>query len=152
VVYPAQPIAEWFLQRAAIDGDAITQMKLQKLVYVAHGWHLGLKSEPLINDTVEAWRWGPVIRSLYRTYVNYGSHGITPPESLSQDIDRNTVDFLEKIWEVYGKFSAVDLSARTHADGTPWKKAYQDIKPPRIISNEDIAEHYRKLAETRNTQ
>ena len=40
----------------------ITTMQLLKLVYIAHGWMLGLYDKPLISDEVEAWQYGPFIR------------------------------------------------------------------------------------------
>ena len=51
-------------------------MKVQKLVYYAHGWHLGLADAPLIGELVEAWRWGPVIRSLYAALAEFGNQPI----------------------------------------------------------------------------
>ncbi|MCD8455896.1 DUF4065 domain-containing protein [Xylella taiwanensis] len=46
-------------------------MQVLKLVYIAHGWHLGFRQEPLLNKRVEAWRHGPVIRSLYEKVKKY---------------------------------------------------------------------------------
>jgi len=43
-------------------------MKLQKLVYYAHGWHLALNNEPLIDEQVECWQYGPVISSLFHEF------------------------------------------------------------------------------------
>jgi hypothetical protein len=40
------------------------QMQVQKLVYIAHGWMLGLASEPLVDREPEAWERGPVFPSL----------------------------------------------------------------------------------------
>jgi len=33
----ASQIAEWMLARAGIDGEPLTNLKLQKLVYIANG-------------------------------------------------------------------------------------------------------------------
>ena len=52
-------------------------MKLQKLVYIAHGWHLGLFDGLLISERVEAWRWGPVIESLYHEFKEFAKQPIT---------------------------------------------------------------------------
>ena len=59
--YTAKAIANYFLKhrkRFKRKGP-ITQMKLHKLVYFAHGWHLALKGEPLIDETLQAWDYGP---------------------------------------------------------------------------------------------
>jgi uncharacterized phage-associated protein len=145
----ALTIADWFLSRAALDGERLTQMKLQKLVYVAHGWSLGLRDQPLFKDSVEAWRWGPVVRSLYREFANFGSSDIAPRLPECPQLDVNIGTFLDRVWEVYKGFSAIELSAMTHAEGTPWKQTYVDTKPPRTIPNDLIGRHYKELAAKR---
>ena len=52
-------------------------MKLQKLAYFAHGWNLAIRNTPLINESVEAWKFGPVIPSLYHDVKGYGMEPIT---------------------------------------------------------------------------
>ncbi|MBN8626289.1 MAG: SocA family protein [Planctomycetes bacterium] len=146
--YPARTIANWFLSRAARDGDALTQMKLQKLVYIAHGWHLGLYGEPLIMEDVEAWRWGPVIKALYRDFADFGSSPITAISPTLVQVDNPTNLFLERVWSQYGKFSAVQLSAMTHAPNTPWSLNYGgESQTIRTIPSSTIEQHYKeKLA------
>ncbi|WP_369210846.1 Panacea domain-containing protein [Xylella fastidiosa] len=68
--YSPATIANYFLQRASKEGRALTPMQVLKLVYIAHGWHLGFRKEPLIDESVEAWRHGPAIRSLYNKIKN----------------------------------------------------------------------------------
>ncbi len=143
--YAAQTIAEWFLIRAASEGESLTQMKLQKLVYFAHGWHLGIYAEPLISDPIEAWRWGPVIKTLYRKYADCGSRGLPSPAGMRGVINAQTDALLNRIWSVYKSRSASELSAMTHKAGTPWQKTYQDVRPLRIISNNLIEQHYKRL-------
>jgi uncharacterized phage-associated protein len=63
--YDPKAIANYFIARAAADGKRLTPLQLIKLVYIAHGWYLGLTGEPLINEPPEAWQYGPVIPSLY---------------------------------------------------------------------------------------
>jgi uncharacterized phage-associated protein len=60
--YPAAAIANEFIKVAKRNGVLLTPMKLQKLVYFAHGWYLALLGKPLINEPVEAWKFGPVIQ------------------------------------------------------------------------------------------
>ena len=57
-MFSPKAIANFFLSLAKQSGEAITPMKLQKLVYYAHGWFAGHTGTPLINETVEAWHTG----------------------------------------------------------------------------------------------
>ncbi|MGZ3389845.1 MAG: Panacea domain-containing protein, partial [Isosphaeraceae bacterium] len=74
--YDARAIANYFLERARREGKALDQMKIQKLVYFANGWHIAIKGEPLIDEQVEAWRYGPVIQSLRDALREYGDQAI----------------------------------------------------------------------------
>ncbi|HEY1718789.1 MAG TPA: type II toxin-antitoxin system antitoxin SocA domain-containing protein, partial [Verrucomicrobiae bacterium] len=54
-------VANRFIELAQKSDSKLTLMKLLKIVYFAHGWHLALRDKsPLIDDTVEAWKFGPV--------------------------------------------------------------------------------------------
>lgn len=71
--FPAKEIANYFLGIADNNGKPISPMKLLKLVYYAHGWHLALSGNPLIKENVEAWRFGPVVRCLYDEFKIWGN-------------------------------------------------------------------------------
>lgn len=166
-MYDVRAIANWFLDKAQKSGEELTAMKLQKLAYVSHGWYLAFTGGPLVHDAVEAWRWGPVFRSLYREFREFGSQPIkqraTAFDGSSLEERVITIDdygdsremnrFLEAIWETYGDYSAVQLSAITHQEGTPWRQMYERmgnrILPYTVIPNEMIAEHYQKLLNER---
>lgn len=97
-------------------------MKLVKLVYLAHGWHLGLTEVPLILDKVQAWKYGPVIPSLYHQYKAFGGKHIddTGMTAVPPIEDEETEQFLDIIWENYSKFTGGELSTLTHEKGSPW--------------------------------
>jgi len=71
--YPALAIANEFIKVARERNKQLTPMELLKLVYFAHGWYLALSGVPLINEPVQAWRFGPVIPSIYHAFKRYGS-------------------------------------------------------------------------------
>ena len=54
----------------------VSPMKLQKLVYFAHGWHLAIHNRPLVNEQVEAWKFGPVFSDLYHQIKSFGNEKI----------------------------------------------------------------------------
>jgi len=58
--------------------------------------------------------------------------------------------FLNKIWDVYKDYSAVELSALTHQENTPWYEAWHQ-KGGRdnrsvVIPNDAIQTYYQDLA------
>ena len=165
--YPVKAIANAMLHIAAEHGAPVTPLKLQKLVYIAHGWNLGLTNQPLVDDELpEAWQYGPVFPSLYQEFKDFGKAPITRPASsfefgngsgfslvepkISED-DYNTWNLLRKIWDVYGKFGGVGLSDLTHREGTPWQQVYNEsggIKNA-DIPNAVISAHYQDIVKQR---
>ncbi len=169
--YPAKAIANYLLGQ--YGKHKISPLKLQKLVYIAHGWHLAIEDEPLVDDEyAEAWQFGPVFPSLYHEFKNFGSKPIPanqratelradfdqdPPTfmwetPLLRKHDADTPALLDRVWAVYGKFTASDLSTLTHDKGTPWHDVWS--KNPGMknmnIENNEIKKYYKQLARQRN--
>ena len=143
-------VANRFLELAEQNGDALTPMQLLKLVYIAHGWMLGLYGRPLICDEVQAWQYGPVIPKLYNKTKAFGSRPITeqlgPIDDGEGGLDSSEADVVAQVYELYGKFSGAGLSRITHAEGTPWTKTYHPGTFGLVISNDLIEDHYKRLA------
>lgn len=147
-------IAAFFIQRASEAGVLLTPMKLIKLVYIAHAWSLAILNRALISETVQAWKYGPVIESLYHGFKHFGNSTIPSKEieSLpSGDIDGQTRALLEKVWEKYGMLGATHLSSLTHLPGTPWAMIWEGgAKHARYtpIPDQVIAHYYKQKLET----
>lgn len=154
-------IANGLIRLAVQHGNPPTQMKLQKLIFFAHGWNLALYENPLVDEGFEAWKYGPVIPSVYHEFKTYGTLGIDRPgtEYVSTPngfewlpppiVDSNgTVQgLLNKIWEVFGVHSGTQLSAMTHAQNAPWsimRAKYGDIRDI-PIPNEIIKKYFKGL-------
>lgn len=140
-------VAAYMLYLADQHHRSLTPMQLLKLVYIAHGWFLGLHGRPLVNEDVEAWPYGPVIPSLYHRYKKYGSHPIeesadAKPSGFDGDEERT----MEQVWHGYGSRSGVSLSALTHESGTPWAETMERLGPGAVISIDLIEDYYRRLA------
>lgn len=165
--YDAKAIANEFLDIAQRHGESLTPMKLQKLVYFAHGWNLGINDSPLINEEVEAWRYGPVIPSLYQEFKAFGGSPIEGRatsgyplkvarlENTTGNDHAYTRRLLDWVWRKYGAFTPAQLSSMTHAPETPWKKAWDSMGKYYLygvdINRNDIKEHFAaQLAKSKN--
>ena len=114
-----QEVAKWFL--AAVDreaGEAITHLKLQKLIYYSQAWYLALEDKPLFEDGLEAWAHGPVCRAVYDTYKGYGWDALPSPEG-DIDILQCESDHLEMFMVAFGEISAKKHEHLTNCE-EPW--------------------------------
>ncbi len=155
----AKAVANYFLQKHPKE---ISHLKLQKLVYISHGWHLCIFDKPLVEDEfAEAWKYGPVFNSLYDEFKIFGSKPIDKlATEFSDDMQifkpfinpnhNETIQLLDEVWDNYGKFTAVELSEMTHQDNTPWHKIWSANPGIRNLnmSNDVIKEHYKELKES----
>lgn len=110
-------VASYFINKQEAEaGDAITNLKLQKLLYYAQGCSLALRNEPLFSDSVVRWKCGPVVESVYTKFKDYNVERI-PFQSLNLDVfDKNIVFLLDTVYTSLGRFAAwmlKDLSMKT---------------------------------------
>ena len=123
-----------------------TPMHVLKLVYLCHGWMLGINGEPLIAEPVEAWTYGPVVPTVYHNYKKYGGGIILDePADRRGALGDTKSDLVEAMESVYRSCTAFQLSALTHQPGTPWDITRRKSGIGAVIPNELIKEHYRDL-------
>ena len=146
---PVTPIA--VANHLLNKGDDIDVLKLIKLVYLCHGWHLAVEGKPLLSEQAQAWRNGPVLPSLYFAVRRFGNNAVTPPIIEGLDGIKNDVTDLapaqarvvDEVYRNYKKYDGVDLSELTHEKGTPWYAAWHAGEGRNVtILDEDIRQHY----------
>ncbi|HEV3459735.1 MAG TPA: type II toxin-antitoxin system antitoxin SocA domain-containing protein, partial [Thermoanaerobaculia bacterium] len=106
-----------------------------------------------------AWPYGPVIPSLYHRFKSYGADPITdlvyvpgPTGELYPPLptDTDTLSVLNKVWQQYGRYSAVQLTNLSHAPGSPWAQAWGQGEQSGIpIDNGVIHSYFLKTARSR---
>ena len=141
-MYDPKCIANLFLDLAERDGKSLTPMKLQKLVYFAHGWHLAITGKPLLDEVVEAWEYGPVISSLYREFKEFGPEKITRRARCAETIETEAFarKLVERIWDIYGDYTGIQLSNLTHENDSPWTRTVEQSQQEygKILKHLDI--------------
>lgn len=125
------------------SGWGLSNLKLQKILFLAHMVHLGEKGSPLVNERFEAWDYGPVSPDLYRQVKAFGSspvrnvfHGYTAPT------DPAIIDSLDDVLNQVGHLTAGQLVQMTHRAGGAWDTHYIPGSMGVRIPNEAILQEY----------
>ncbi|XHL98494.1 MAG: DUF4065 domain-containing protein [Microcoleus anatoxicus] len=132
-------VARYFIKRAYQDGleAQMTNMKVQKLLYYSQSLHLALFDEPLFENEIQAWRYGPVCPPVYSVYSEFeGKQLLIPGEDVLSQVPNETKHLLEKVWGYFSRYHAYQLSGMTHVE-FPWKNARKGL-PPEASSTEPI--------------
>lgn len=145
--FSAAEVANTFLELANQSRKHLSNLQLQKLVYIAYGFHLAALGKRLFHDKIEAWPLGPVIPNLYHDLKRYGWGEVTAPIENAGPIpaDDPARVIVEGVWESYGDFSAEQLSSMTHQEGTPWAASWKEDERHTAITDDLIRTHYQRL-------
>lgn len=130
----------------------ITNLKLQKLLYLAYGLHLLLYDDnQLFNSSVQAWKVGVVIPDAYMAFKNHGSKPITTrAHILKEDYtgevmlasytgftesDKRSLDIACATYGCSKAWSLVDIAGK---EQSAWLKVYKANARHLVIPSELI--------------
>lgn len=152
-------IANYFVDKSLQDNTAphpLTLLRLVKYVYIAYGFALALLDRVIIDkrfDVVEAWKYGPVIPSVYHSFKHNGNNIIRDKVSIVKDElpngeivletpdvkDNNIRKVLDFVWNRYREKHTSYLIDLLHQKNTPWAYCY------RVGQNEKIPDEMTKV-------
>ena len=122
----------------------ITNLELQKILYIINMLYLGKNNKPLIKEKFEAWMYGPVVPELYEITRVFGADEIE--KWMFNDIDnledKKTNDFVENCYNQLKDFKPSELVALTHIKNGAWDKNYKSDET-NLIPNEDIIKEFK---------
>ncbi len=122
----------------------LTPMQVLKLVYISHGWMLGLHRQPLFGENVEVWKYGPVVPSVYHKYKKFRGDPIkSPGKDHKEDMEGLKRNVIGQVFDRYDTYTGIELSELTHQEGSPWDTAWKEGMD--IIPNDLIQKYYREL-------
>lgn len=137
-----------------------TQLKLQKLVYLCFADYLCSTGKELFTDAIYAFKYGPVVDTVYEKYKKYGYKPIedekeninsSVPEMPAKSRILFAEDGTEKIISIdttlkeYGHLTAGQLVDLTHRESTPWSKTPKVTWPFRSEIKLEIIKQYHKF-------
>jgi uncharacterized phage-associated protein len=150
--YRALDIARYIIAVAYENGDIITNLKLQKLLYYAQAWYMvHHDGKKLFNDDIEAWKHGPVVRSIYDKYKRYGN-GLIDKEELCEDnafgLAQCDCEFINGFLSEFMQYTASVLVNMIHRED-PWLDAFDkdDQMHSDVISPDSMYRFYKDMYE-----
>ena len=139
-----------------------TNLELQKVLYYIQAYHLvRFDGHPFFDDVPEAWVRGPVYRTVYNRYREFGSDEIELEdqksvkedfeESINElDLPQEQLEFIVSALDYFSNMSYGQLITRTHAE-KPWNEARNGLGPldysDETISHESMKKFYEELIE-----
>ena len=122
--YTAKDIGRRMVQLSIDNGIWISNLKLQKLLYFAwldyfdkYGRHL------FDDDNFQAWKYGPVVPSVYYEFWVHAGNIIMGTYPPSKDVDETTSKFLLDILKKYEKTGLGKIVEKSH-ESAPWAENY----------------------------
>jgi len=143
--YNVFDIANKVLAMATENSDTselITNLKLQKLLYYLQGYQLAKFDEPLFDDEIEAWMYGPVVPCVYEKYREYERNGIQYNGKVIRLNSEEEEKLFYDVYNEYSRFSAFGLIELTHSE-TPWKST--KVGAGNVISKESMKKFFKTL-------
>lgn len=138
-------LAKYTILRLLQNGNSITPLKLQKILYYLQAWFLVyFKEERLFDEQPEAWVNGPVYRNVYEAYRDKGLYsqltladvGVAEEEVTnvlgelhqSMNLSDEKWALIEQVLTHYGSMSQDRLIFLTHSQ-LPWNEARRGVAP-----------------------
>lgn len=162
-VVTSTAVARRFLKTATKAGKPLTPLKLIKLSYLAHGWAYPILGYLLVDETVEAWQYGPVFPLLYDELKKHGREPVSMIPNTEREINmkKRGVDLklmkkekglIDAVFKSYKDYNGSQLITLTHEDGGPWSLTRKMMFWDRKMEPDVICKHYSELADKKKKE
>lgn len=139
--YNALDIAEYVIERCNQKNKAISNLKLQKILYFIQAQFIIRFGTPCFNNLMQAWDYGPVVPDVYHKYKIYGNTNISSYRHREYNFEPDEQEVLDETIDEATNYSASHLVEITHKQ-SPWIDAYHNIDE--TITPESIKEFFKE--------
>lgn len=122
-LYDVLTIADYIIGRCSGEGYAVSNLKLQKLLYFVQAEFLVAIGKPCFREKIVAWDFGPVVPEAYRKFRIFGSAQIPVSAVANPILARGVKELIDGIVFECLPFSSSQLVEITQHQN-PWICAY----------------------------
>lgn len=155
-MYNAIDVASYIVNRSIDLNAPVSNLKLQKLLYYVQAAKLVKSGERMFKEDICAWKYGPVVESVYHRFKMYANAQINEKitnmswilmRGFTRDDTYDPCDvimledqkIINEILRAHQGHDAMHLVRKTHEE-IPWRDAINNNKP--YISSNVIKEYY----------
>lgn len=138
----ALTLAKYIVTKCTEEACPISNLQLQKILYYIQVEFLKRFGKPAFQDEIEAWMFGPVIRSVYNRYCGFGSMKIQDYSAVDLPCTEEEQELINQIVEQNRSLKPWDLVEATHADGKAWSRIYNDGEGNKSIIPQQMMRKY----------
>lgn len=110
-----------------VSGWTLSNLTIQKTLYIAQMLHLGRHQTPLFREHFEAWDYGPVVPALYRVAKRFGASPLTDVFTVAPfDAASDEAVTVRDAYEATRHMSPGQLVEYTHRTGGAWEAYYRE--------------------------
>lgn len=144
--YIIEKVNEYNKGRTALrDQIFMSSKRLQKLLFFSDVLYMvENEGRSMITDEFYAWPSGPVIPSVYDTFMQYQDGAMQPYDPENHILTDETMQHaIDRIFDATSRVSTIDLVTRSHEDGGPWASVYVKGDPDyKLIDKNMIYTYY----------
>lgn len=143
-MYPAIDIAYYVINWFNEQDMGISNLKLQKILYYIQGEFLLCgKQNGCFPDTIQAWKHGPVVPSVYFKFNCYLAEPIFLINNVDPKIEDCDKKIINSVLNRYKDMDAWEMVEKTHKE-SPWKSVYNDREQNIIIPIDEMRKFFSK--------
>jgi uncharacterized phage-associated protein len=160
VPHDVRAIANFVLDLAQQEGQDVSNLVINKVVFFLHAHYLVQYGQPLVSAKVEAWDFGPVFRELYKEFREFDRGPIKKraerlnPETgkrevCAYDLSNEEQELLASLAKKYVRLRPTALVALSHEKGGPWDQVWNHdtaTNASMSITNDLIKAWYERAA------
>lgn len=124
--YTAQDVAHYIVDLCAREGQPVSNLQLQKILYFVQQRYAQEAKKLLFEDEFEAWQYGPVIPGVYWEYASLGGARIRKVYDVAWfNFDTGItalIDSVTREWRNQNPWRLVDA---THKKNSPWDRTFR---------------------------